>query len=173
MTAKHTKSKYVFRPYDPIHPEYFSKEKDRLKKFIGEAVLIEHIGSTSIPGMGGKGIIDIAVAANSKNDLSNVSSKLIAAGYYFDPDDGTDERWFHGRKVSDEERYHIHLTFKGSKDWIEITSFRDYLITHPEDFERYAEIKMKAAKLSNQDAKTYMKIKEPVILEIIGKATKK
>lgn len=162
--------RYIFKPYDPIYPERFTREKDRLKKFLGEDILVKHIGSTSIPGMGGKGIIDLAVAANSKDDLPEVSSRLIEAGYYYEEADGTLDRWFHGRKVSDSERYHLHLTYKSSKDWAEMNAFRDYLKTHPEDFEKYAEIKRKAARLSNQDAKTYMKIKQPIISEIIKKA---
>lgn len=163
--------KYVFRPYDPIYPKRFNKEKNRLKKFLGKKIFIEHVGSTSILDMGGKGIIDIAVAANSKNDLSNVSSQLIEAGYYYDPDDGTGKRWFHGRKVSDQERYHIHLTFKGSKDWMEIISFRNYLKTHPEYFKKYAAIKRLAVEKAEQDKNIYMQIKEPLIREIIKKAT--
>lgn len=162
--------KYVFKPYDPIYPKFFDKEKNRLKKFLGKYVLIEHVGSTSIPGMGGKGIIDIAIATNGKKDLPGVSSKLIEAGYYYDPDDGTKDRWFHGRKVSDNERYHVHLTFKGSRDWMEIISFRDYLKTHQEDFKRYEEVKRQAVEEANQDKEIYINIKEPFILEIIKKA---
>lgn len=130
--------KYIFRAYDPVYPKLFTNEKNRLKKLLTEDILIEHVGSTSIPGMGGKGIIDIAVAANNKDDLSNVSSQLIEAGYYFDPDDGTNERLFHSRMVSDAERYHIHLTFKGSKDCKEMTSFRDYLISPKGKFSGYS-----------------------------------
>lgn len=162
--------KYIYRPYDEIYPELFNKEKDRLKKFLGEDILIEHVGSTSIFGMGGKGIIDIAVAANSKKDLQVISSKLIEAEYYYDPEDGTEDRWFHGRKVSDKERYHIHLTFRGSKDWKEMTSFRDYLRIHPEDLKRYAEAKKRAVKEAKQNREIYMRTKEPIILEIIKKA---
>lgn len=161
--------KYVFRPYDPIYPKLFIKEKNRLKKFLGKGVLIEHVGSTAIPGMGGKGIIDIAVAANSKDDLSDVSSKLIEAEYYYDPEDGTQDRWFHGRKVSNKERYHTHLTFKGSRDWIEMISFRDYLETHPKDFKRYEQIKRQAVEEANQDKDIYIKTKEPLIEEILKK----
>lgn len=162
--------KYVFKPYDPIFPKFFSKEKNRLKKFLGSGILIDHIGSTSIPGMGGKGIIDIAIAVISKDDLSSISSKLIEAGYYYDRKDGTEERWFHGRKVSDEERYHIHLTFRESRDWKEMISFRDYLKTHPEAFREYKEIKKRAVEEANQDKEIYINIKEPFILEILKKA---
>lgn len=164
--------KYIFKPYDPIYPRLFNKEKGRLEKFLGEDVLIEHVGSTSIVGMGGKEIIDIAIAANSKDDLSNVSSRLIEAGYYYDPKDGTEDRWFHGRKVSDEERYHIHLTFKDNKSWNEMTSFRNYLNTHPEDFKKYAEVKKLAAAAANENREIYLKIKGPILEEIITKALK-
>lgn len=165
-------SKYVFKPYDPIFPKLFTKEQNRLKKFLEKDVLIEHVGSTAVPGLGGKGIIDIVIAADDKNGLLNVSSQLIKAGYYFDPDDGTKERLFHGRVVSDDRKYHVHLTFKSSKDWKEMISFRDYLKTHTEDFEKYANIKKHAVTISNQDREVYIKIKEPVILKIIQKALK-
>lgn len=165
--------KYVFKPYDSIFPKLFSKEKNRLKKFLGRGILIEHVGSTAVTGLGGKGIIDIVITAPDKNDLLNVSSQLIEAGYYHDPDDGTKERLFHGRVVSDDRRYHIHLTFKESKDWKDMIDFRDYLRVHPEDLKKYAEIKKCAAEISNEDREVYMKTKEPAILEIIKKATKK
>lgn len=162
--------KYIFRPYDPIYPKLFSKEKERLRKFLRKGVLIEHIGSTAVPGLGGKGIIDIVITAPDKKSLSEISSRLIEAGYYYEPEDGTDERWFHGRKISDDERYHLHLTFKGSRDWREMTSFRDYLKNHPEDFKRYIETKKKAVGEANQDKSIYMKVKEPIILEILKKS---
>ncbi len=163
--------KYVFKTYDPIYPNLFQDEKNRLEKFLEKDVLIEHVGSISVLGLGGKGIIDIAIAVDDKNDLLNVSSKLIQAGYYFDPDDGTNERLFYGRVVSDERRYHIHLTFKDSKDWKEMLVFRNYLQTHPDDLKKYADIKKQAVELSNQDKKIYMKIKNPVISDILKKAS--
>jgi len=53
--------KYVFKAYSPIFPKLFEKEKDRIKKILGENDLIEHVGSTAVPGLGGKEINDIYI----------------------------------------------------------------------------------------------------------------
>ena len=162
--------RYVYRQYKELFAKRFYEEKIRIESLIKDSIFIEHVGSTSIPGMGGKGIIDILVAVSNKREIPKMSSQLIDAGYYFGPDDGTIERWFHGRKVSDSKRYHLHLTFEGSKDWKEMIAFRDYLKTHPEDFKRYMEVKKRAVKEASQDKDIYMRIKEPLIKEIIQKA---
>ncbi len=166
--------KYVFRPYNPIFIKLFEKEKKRLQVYLGENVLVEHIGSTAVPGLGGKGFIDIAVAGGES--LSSLSTKLQEVGYEYRPDASTDERWFFKNELPDPlqetRRYHIHLTSHGSKDWKEMLAFRDYLRTHKDAVEKYAAIKNKAASISNQEREIYVKTKDPVILEIIQEALK-
>ena len=58
--------KYVFRPYSEIFPKLFAAEKIRIAKSIETDGVIEHVGSTAIPGLGGKGIIDIAIAVDKE-----------------------------------------------------------------------------------------------------------
>lgn len=60
-------SKYVFKPYNSIFPELFEKEKERLSKYLTGEYQIEHVGSTAVQGLGGKGIIDIYLATPRKN----------------------------------------------------------------------------------------------------------
>ncbi|MCL4366030.1 GrpB family protein [Patescibacteria group bacterium] len=67
--------KYVFRPYDINFPKLFEKERERIRKVLGKSDLIEHIGSTAVPSLGGKGIIDICIATDKKN-LKVISKKL-------------------------------------------------------------------------------------------------
>ena len=166
--------KYVFRPYDPIFPELFDQEKARLETFLGKDANIEHVGSTAVPGLGGKGFIDIAIAVD-QNKLADTSSKLAKAGYEYRPDASTKDRWFHRMELPDQKqgfrRYHIHLTYPTSKDWREMVAFRDYLRSHPDELAKYAEIKKHAAEISNEEREVYIKTKEPVILDIIKKAT--
>lgn len=64
--------KYVFKPYKESFPELFDNEKKRIAALLGTDPVIEHIGSTAVPGLGGKGIIDIAIAVKKEN-LSQVS----------------------------------------------------------------------------------------------------
>lgn len=164
--------KYVFLPYDPILQKLFKTELERLRTFLNKAVKIEHVGSTAVPGLGGKGFIDIVIG--SKTNLNEISKELEKAGYTYRPDASTDTRWFHKHELPDElqgvRRYHIHLTKFGSKEWVEMIAFRDYLRTHPEAVNKYAAIKKHAASISGQQREVYVKTKDPIIKELIAKA---
>ncbi len=157
--------KYIFKPYDPIFPELYQKEEQRLKKVLGDKHLIEHIGSTAVPNLGGKGIIDIMVVVPEK--LMNQISQLLQkqAGYEFRASGGDKERLFHQH-----DRYHVHVTFQESESWKKAVAFRDYLIQHPKGLKRYAQIKQRAATQAKGDRDIYLAIKQPIIDEIIQKA---
>ena len=167
--------KYVFKPYSEIFPELFDDEKERITRSIGTAALIEHVGSTAIPGLGGKGIIDIAIAVD-KGDLETVSKQLQDLGYEFRPTFSTPERLYFVIYLPDPEeetrRYHIHLTDPKSNEWKELVGFRDYLRSHPEEVQEYADMKRKAAIEANHDGVKYRKLKEPIFRKIRSKTDK-
>lgn len=166
-------NKYVFHEYDSIYPKLFRKEAERLKNFLTGRYTIEHFGSTAVPGLGGKGIIDIYVAT-AKDAVQNIFEEVQEAGYEFRPKAGTEERFFFQNSLFDpidgEIKYHLHLTDSGNPSFKKDIVFRDYLISHPEDCEKYARIKRKAARYANNDKDKYMRIKEPAIQEILKKA---
>ena len=83
--------KYVFKPDSKIFPELFLREKERISSRVKMALAIEHIGSTSVPNLGGKGIIDIAIAVH-KQDMDSVSQQLQSLGYEFRPTFSTDRK---------------------------------------------------------------------------------
>ncbi len=156
--------KYIFKQYNPISPKLYQKEEQRLKQILGDQYLIEHIGSTAVPNLGGKGIIDIMISVPGK--LMNQTSQLLQkAGYKFSASGGDKERLFHQRDC-----YHVHVTFLGSESRKRAVAFRDYLIQHPKDLKQYAKIKQKAATEANEDRDIYLAIKQPIIDEIIQKA---
>jgi GrpB-like predicted nucleotidyltransferase (UPF0157 family) len=161
--------KYVFKPYSKIFPELFDKEKERIASYIKVALAIEHVGSTAVPNLGGKGIIDIAIAVN-KQDMESVSKQLQNLGYEFRPTFSTPDRLYFIIYLLDPEeetrRYHIHLTYLENSKWKELIEFRDYLRTHPEAIEEYANIKKQAADVANQDGEQYRKMKEPMFQKI-------
>ena len=161
--------KYVFRPYSEIFPKLFAAEKIRIAKSIETDGVIEHVGSTAIPGLGGKGIIDIAIAVD-KEKLETVSEQLQYLGYQFRPNFSTSERLYFVIDLPDPEegtrRYHIHLTYPESSEWKELVGFRDYLRNYPKEAEEYAELKRKAAMEANQDGEKYRKLKEPIFKKI-------
>lgn len=167
--------KYVFKPYDPVFLQLFEAEKNRIRKVLGENDLIEHVGSTSVPGLGGKGVIDLCIATNKKY-LKAVSKKLQEIGYEFGPKGGSKERLFHKISLEDSNKklrtYHVHVTFTESQEWTDVIVFRDYLRAHPDEAAKYAEIKKIAAKRANENREVYMKTRRPLIEEMIKKAKK-
>lgn len=170
--------KYVFKPYSQSFPELFEMEKVRLQSAIGGQYPIEHMGSTAVPGLGGKGIIDIYVIAPYA-ELTLVSSNLQKIGYEFVLESSWLERLFHQQDLQDEaegtRRYHVHVVDAEGLDLKRGLAFRDYLRSHPEAVEAYAEAKEKAseaaAKVPEEEQKlTYMAIKAPVIRRVLEKA---
>ncbi len=168
--------KYVFKPYSKNFPKLFEKEKRRVVSCIGtKSISIEHVGSTAIPNMGGKGIMDITIAVIKEN-IELVSEQLQKLGYEFRPTASTPDRLFFRTNLPDREEgiriYHIHLTYLRSKDWEELLAFRNYLRSNLREAKKYAAIKKKAAHLANEDREKYIKIKEPTIKGILEKLLK-
>lgn len=168
--------KYVFKPYNPDYPILFLKERERISPILSKAISIEHIGSTAVPGLGGKGIIDIGVAARKK-DMRAISKMLKKLGYEFRSKFSTPERLFFVIYLPDSEEesrgYHIHMAAPESQVWKELVGFREYLIQHPDDAEEYAKIKERASDVSNQDGETYRQMKEPIIQKVLSSISKK
>jgi GrpB-like predicted nucleotidyltransferase (UPF0157 family)/predicted acetyltransferase len=168
-TGRYTVKKYVFKPYSKIFPELFQKEKERISPSLKEALAIEHVGSTAVPGLGGKGIIDIAIAV-SKANMGSASKQLQDLGYEYRPTFSTPDRFYFIIYLPDPEeenrRYHIHLTYPENNEWKELIGFRDYLRHHPEELQEYAELKKQAALEANHEGDRYRKIKEPMFEKI-------
>lgn len=160
--------KYVFKPYNQIFPELFQKEKKRISHHIKGQ--IEHIGSTAVPGLGGKGIIDIAIAVDKK-DMEEVSNQLQALGYQFRPKFSTPDRLYFIIYLPDPEeetrRYHIHLTYPENKEWEDFLNFRDGLRSNQKQMLEYAELKQKAASEAEGEGEKYRKMKEPIFKKSI------
>src|SRR5689334_10365441 len=158
-------NKYVFKPYNRIFPTLFNKEKERILSGVKNLLAIEHIGSTAVPHLGGKGIIDIAIAVK-REDMDASIENIQALGYEYRPSFSTAERYyFVGFRPDPEEgerRYHIHLTFPESSEWRELIGFRDYLRHHPEAVEEYAQMKERAANEANQEGARYRAMKQPM-----------
>jgi len=168
------KKKYVFKPYTELFPKLFLKEKERLLEAIPLGALdIQHVGSTAVPGLGGKGIIDIALAVK-KEDIESVYQKLTDLGYHFHERGSTTERLFFRIDLPDRQegirRYHLHVTFLESVEWKSLLAFRDYLRVHPEAVQEYADLKKKISNEVNEDGKLYREKKDPFFQKILLKA---
>jgi GrpB-like predicted nucleotidyltransferase (UPF0157 family) len=155
-------NKYVFRKYDKRYPAWFLLEKRRLQRVIPHASRIEHIGSTAVPGLGGKGIVDIHIAV-TKGAMLRTKNKLIKAGYDFRPKGGNASRHFFQKDYSHNgsiRRVHVHLSPLGSFEWNQTIALRDALRENPRLARQYATIKRRAVKIAKGEMKKYKKTKQ-------------
>lgn len=151
----------------------FAKEKviiqDAIKK-IGKAE-IEHVGSTSIPGLGGQNVVDILVAINSFGDAKKFMHALMKIGYL--PKRITKEAKFkkriHISKENNNVKYHIHLEEKNTMSVQNQIYFRDYLLKHPLDVKKYFKYKKEWAKQAGDDWTQYSSLKSEFIRKVIQK----
>jgi len=167
-----TFNKYKFVRYSKEYPKLYKKEEAKIKKILGNNVNIEHVGSTSVPSLGGKGIIDIAIRT-PKSKINYYINKLNKIGYKFNPEHpGTNKSKFLQRRIiskGKERRIHVHL-FLNNAFWDTFIIFRDYLKKSKKARDEYVKIKKKAAVYSKQEGKRYRAYKERCILNIMKKA---
>lgn len=166
--------KYKFRKYNKNYPVLFRTEKYRLRKILPNDAKIEHIGSTSVPGLGGKGIIDIFISVKKK-DWARSLYILQKKDYLFFPLGGSDERKFFQKDYKYREktrRVHIHLTYHNSQEFKRSIAVINYLKNNKEAVKEYSEIKKKAVKVARGDGWKYRKYKQKFLDKIETKAIK-
>lgn len=166
--------KYKFKSYNKKFLLLYNKEKQKLQRFLPKNAKIEHIGSTAIPNLGGKGIIDIAIAVQ-KRQLNKIKRELENNKYEFIKSGRDKDRMFfqknyiYNKKI---RRVHIQLTYQNSNCWKKAIAFRNYLINHPNDVKKYAKIKRTASELCPEKGITYREYKKEFIDKILNKALK-
>jgi GrpB-like predicted nucleotidyltransferase (UPF0157 family) len=136
--------------YDPRWPAMFDVERGRLFDIVIEWVSgIEHIGSTSVPGLGAKPVIDMLVGVRALADAdAHCIRPICGLGYEYISDFETVmpfRRYF--RRLTDEKNHshHIHLVEQGSEFWERHLLFRDYLRAHPQQAHEYERLKRRLA----------------------------
>ncbi len=127
--------------YDPQWPMLYEHEREHLQHVLGPlALAIEHIGSTAVPGLAAKAIIDIMVGMRNLEDVDAFTAGLEGLGYtyHFTGDD-----WSHFSKVvlPQFEAYNLHIHPLGSARWERQLLFRDFLRAHADVADAYAALK--------------------------------
>ena len=162
----------VIAPYDARWPRLFEEECGRLQEALGDfARRIEHIGSTSVPGLGAKPILDISVGAESRDGVDAYLPALGALGY----EDCRIEPVFERRMFSkggpyNEGSHHLHVTDVGSTVWAGPILLRDYLRAHPEEARWYERVKREAAATAGNDLNHYYHLKGPCVETLTARA---
>ena len=151
----------------------FQSEADRIRACLGDITLqIEHVGSTSVPGLMAKPIIDIAIAVESRKDLFLVVERLLNAGFIDGGDQGGDGGYLVERDSSPGVRIlHIHIVEKTDIQWRNYIAFRDCLRWDKDIRNKYTHLKKVLAKRFPQDRKSYTDGKAEFIKSVLAKIT--
>jgi GrpB-like predicted nucleotidyltransferase (UPF0157 family) len=155
--------------YDPAWPELFAREEERIRGILGDrVVLIEHAGSTSVPGLPAKPIIDIVLEVPDTADEAAYVTDLEAAGYSLvirEPD-WYEHRCFKGPDTN----VNLHVFSAGCEETRRMLRFRDRLREHAEDRDLYAAAKRELAARDWKYVQQYADAKTEVVGEIIARA---
>lgn len=147
----------------------FAHEKQRLQAAIGEHTLaIEHVGSTSVPGLAAKPIIDIAVAVADLRAVADCVAPLAKLGYNYKGEYGLAGRHYFNKGKP--RTHHLHMVLLASDYWRHHLLFRDYLRRHPETVAEYASLKRSLAAQFNADIERYTDSKAPFITRVLEAA---
>jgi GrpB-like predicted nucleotidyltransferase (UPF0157 family) len=162
----------VIYDYDARWPVQFEAEKARILAAIGgHVVAVEHIGSTSVSGLGAKPTLDILIAVQHLEDTTACIEPLQALGYQYVPEFEVqlpERRYF--RKGAPHHTHHIHMVEFGSDFWTRQLLFRDYLRGHPESAQAYETLKRQLAGQYGTDRDGYTNAKSEFILSILERA---
>ncbi|MBP0017844.1 MAG: GrpB family protein [Cyanobacteria bacterium SBLK] len=154
--------------YDPEWPAKFEVEKNFLMQIIGAWFFgsIEHVGSTSVPGLIAKPVIDIMFGVKSLEKSRDAIAVLIGNGYVYFPYKDDVMHWF-CKPSAAFRTHHLHLIPYKSLLWNERIQFRDLLRCDRNIASAYANLKIKLAALYKEDREAYTREKGPFIQKIL------
>ncbi len=154
--------------------EKFEMEKENLLRILGDKIVqIEHVGSTSIPNMPAKPIIDIVVALDSIGSVDYAINKLVKEGYiYKGPIACLNDRYGFVKGIGNKREYHIYLTTLNSEVWYDYVLLRDYVTKHKDAFDEYLALKTELASKYPNERRKYTESKFDFLEQIHKKARK-
>jgi len=157
-------------PYDGNWPALFDAERVLLLRVLRPWLVgpIEHVGSTAVPDLPAKPVIDIMAAVASLEASHDALAALLESGYQYAPYRADVMHWF--CKPSFAERtHHLHLVPFGSPLWHDRIRFRDCLRSHPAVAQEYAILKRRLAHLHRLDREAYTEAKGPFVAQVLDR----
>lgn len=155
--------------YDPSWPGMFRQQAERIHAALGERALrVEHIGSTSVPGLMAKPCIDVCLVVADAGDDGDYVPDLQRAGYVL-----RHREMLHGEPhrvfKAPDMNVNLHVHSQGSAEAAREIAFRDWLRAHPEDATRYADVKRELAARHWRTMQDYADAKDDIVRDITGR----
>ncbi len=159
-------------PYDPAWPELFARQGADLRAALGSlAIRIDHIGSTAIPDLLAKPIVDVQISVADLQSVDSYRRQIEACGYVFRADNTElTKRYF--REAPGERRTHLHVRQAGSFGEQFALLFRDFMRAHDEVTRQYADLKRELAQRHArvEERHAYTEAKSPFIWSVMAQA---
>src|SRR5215510_10477085 len=159
----------VLAEYDPAWPTLFAREAARIRAALGRrAVQVEHAGSTSVPGLAAKPIIDIVLAVPDSSDEQTYVPTLEAVGYVLR---AREPAWFEHRMFKGPDTdINLHVFTAGAEEIDRMLLFRDRLRANDADRDAYLQVKRDLAKRTWRHVQHYADAKTAIVEQIIARA---
>jgi GrpB-like predicted nucleotidyltransferase (UPF0157 family) len=157
--------------YDPAWAASAAAEIARIGGALGEtAVRIDHVGSTAVPGLAAKPIVDLQVSVAATRPLSIYVEPLEGLAYLFAPDPDSPDFHFFGLPAERPRTHHLHVCAAGSEHERRHLALRDYLRAHPEEAESYAALKYELVSEHPADRLAYIEGKAAYVAALEARA---
>ncbi len=154
--------------YSQKFPKIFDKEKKKIVKTIGNKD-VQHIGSTAVPGLGGKGIIDIMIGIKDWKEVKDVIKNLKKIGFKHVHPEERGRIFLSEHREPYPDNVHLHIVKIGSKQYKDLLFFRNYLKKHKKEIKCFFELKLKWLEMAKGDRDKYGKLKAKYVKEILKK----
>ena len=159
------------RDYNPLWKEAFESEKKLLlENFPGEILEVSHGGSTSVPGMRSKPIIDMFAVVQNLADADKLRKQLESLGYHYRGEEGVPGRILYAKGAEEKRTHHLNLVEKTHEQWLNHISLREYYTRYPDVAQQYMDLKESLAKQFPNDRGAYGKGKTDFIETILNRA---
>lgn len=157
--------------YDPSWPARFEAIRAEIERACGDLlVCVEHVGSTAVPGLAAKPIIDVQPGLRAFEDGFACVEPMQALGYEYRGEWGIAGRHYFVRDDADGLREHVHMLVVGSERWHEMPLFRDYLRAHAEEAREYERLKRELAGRFRLDRAQYTEAKAEFVGAVLARA---
>jgi GrpB-like predicted nucleotidyltransferase (UPF0157 family) len=176
--ARVVKEKVAVAPYDPRWRDRFEQERRHLLSCLPRDLVkrIEHFGSTAVPGLSAKPIVDMLVEVTSLAETQQRIAPILEAqgyDYFWRPSWGDDVppfyAWFIKRDENGNRTHHIHMVEADFEHWDRLL-FRDYLIEHPDVAREYSDLKEKLSQDHGEDRVAYTRAKTDFVRAVTARA---
>ncbi|MBV1856579.1 GrpB family protein [Catellatospora sp. NEAU-YM18] len=161
-------------PYDPAWPTSFEAQRVRIEAALAGVLVgpVEHIGSTSVPGLAAKSIIDMLARVDGYDHAARIAAAMAGIGWFHAPEPGdeTDRKMSFCFPDIAHRSHHLHVVQADSAGWSSWLAFRDHLRTHPADAAAYGELKAQLAAEDARDRPRYRAAKAPFIADVLRRS---